>query len=166
MSFSTPSSDSRKATDLSLQRLTGTLRLIRDGTAELLSHLHTAAYRLSSGRIGGRLVDNDMLLLTTTGRHSGRPHTVPLLFLEDGDRFIVYASWGGRDEHPEWYLNLIAHPEAIAQVRGDRHEVIARTAPAGKRDRWWNTAVSAYRGYAVYERRTDREIPVVFLDPD
>lgn len=138
---------------------------MRNGTAKLLSHLHTAAYRLSSGRIGGRLVDNDMLLLTTTGRHSGRPHTVPLLLLQDGAKFIVFASWGGRDEHPEWYLNLLAHRQAVVQVRGNRHEVIARAAPAGERDRWWKAAVSAYRGYAVYATRTDREIPVVFLEP-
>ena len=139
---------------------------MRDGTAKLLSHLHTAAYRLSSGRIGRRLVDNDVLLLTTTGRHSGRSHTVPLLFLQDGARFIVFASWGGRDDHPEWYLNLVAHPNATVQVRGERHPVVARTAEPGERERWWQAAVAAYRGYAVYENRTDREIPVVFLDPD
>lgn len=138
---------------------------MRDGTAKLLSHVHTAAYRLSAGRIGGRLVDNDMLLLTTVGRLTGRPHTVPLLFLRDDDRLVVFASWGGRDDHPEWYLNLLADPGAKVQVGGERHRVVATTAAPGERDRWWRAAIAAYGGYAGYERRTDREIPVVFLDP-
>lgn len=137
---------------------------MRDRTARILSRFHTALYRLTSGVIGRRLVDNDMLLLTTTGRHTGRPHTVPLLYLRHGDRLVVFASWGGRDGHPEWYLNLLADPRAAVQVRSRRNPVVASAAEAVERDRWWTRAQSAYAGYAVYQERTDRQIPVVFLD--
>lgn len=138
---------------------------MRDGTARFLSRIHTALYRLTSGRIGRRLVDNDMLLLTTTGRHTGRPHTVPLLYLRHGDRYVVFASWGGRDRHPEWYLNLLIDPSARAQVRNQRHPVVATTAHGPERDLWWTRALTTYSGYSTYEARTDRHIPVVFLDP-
>lgn len=138
---------------------------MRDNTAKVLSRIHTALYRITSGVIGRRLVDNDMLLLTTTGRHTGDPHTVPLLYLGDSNRHVVFASWGGRDRHPEWYLNLQANPHAMIQERGLRLEVVATTAGGDDRDRWWARARSAYSGYATYQDRTDRTIPVVFLDP-
>lgn len=138
---------------------------MRDSTAKVLSRIHTALYRLTSGVIGRRLVDNDMLLLTTTGRNTGHPHTVPLLYLRDGDRYVVFASWGGRDEHPEWYLNLLADPHGVVQERGRRHPVVATTAGGDERNRWWARARSTYSGYAAYQDRTDRTIPVVFLDP-
>lgn len=138
---------------------------MRDGTVRLLSRLHTALYRLTSGMIGRRLVDNDMLLLTTTGRRTGDAHTVPLLYLEDDDRYVVFASWGGRDRHPEWYLNLLADPHGVVQVRGRRRPVTSTIATAGEREGLWVRAESAYSGYADYQNRTDRKIPVVILDP-
>lgn len=138
---------------------------MRDNTAKILSRIHTALYRLTSGVIGRRLVDNDMLLLTTSGRHTGDPHTVPLLYLRDADRFVVFASWGGRDEHPEWHLNLMRDPQAVVQVRGRRQPVVATIAGERERERWWARAKSAYSGYAAYQKRTDRQIPIVFLDP-
>lgn len=122
-------------------------------------------YRSTRGAVGRRLVNNDMCLLTTTGRRSGKKHTVPLLYLRDNNRLVVIASWGGRDQHPHWYLNLVANPEADAQVLGDRWPVSARTADPNERAAWWPKVLDAYDGYAVYESRTDREIPVVFLDP-
>lgn len=138
---------------------------MRDGTVRLLSRLHTALYRLTSGMIGRRLVDNDMLLLTTIGRRTGAAHTVPLLYLEDDDRYVVFASWGGRDRHPEWYLNLLTDPQGVVQVRGRRRPVTSTIATASERERLWARAESAYSGYADYQNRTDRQIPVVILDP-
>ena len=138
---------------------------MRDGTAKLLSRIHTGLYRLTSGVIGRRLVDADMLLLTTTGRHTGKSHTVPLLYVEDDGRYVVFASWGGRDRHPEWYLNLVAEPCNTVQVSGRRRPVTARTSSAGERERLWESAKSAYSGYAAYQDRTERTIPVVILDP-
>lgn len=138
---------------------------MRDGTAKLLSRLHTGVYRATGGRIGRRLVDNDMLLLTTKGRHTGTPHTVPLLYLRDDGRYVVLASWGGRPNHPEWYLNLLADPAASVQVERVRRSVQARTTEGTERERWWEAAQRAYAGYEVYQSRTERQIPVVMLEP-
>ena len=104
-----------------------------------------------------------MLLLSTVGRRSGKTHTVPLLYLRDAGDLVVIASWGGRDRHPEWYLNLEATPEAEAQVLGKHISVRARTATARERRRLWPAVVDAYHGYSAYQSRTDREIPVVLL---
>lgn len=137
---------------------------MRDATARRLSRVHTWAYRATRGVVGRRLVNNDMLLLTTMGRHTGRPHTVPLLYLADGDRLVVIASWGGRPHHPEWYRNLVVHPQAEVQVRAKRTPVTATTATNDERARWWPSVVAAYPGYATYQARTARPIPIVFLD--
>ena len=106
-----------------------------------------------------------MLILTTTGRRSGRPHEVPLLYLRDGQSLVVIASYGGRPNYPDWYLNLVAHPEAEVQIKGRRQAVTARIATSIERDAWWPRIVDAYKGYSEYQSRTDRTIPVVFLDP-
>jgi deazaflavin-dependent oxidoreductase (nitroreductase family) len=131
-----------------------------------MSRLHRALYQLTDGRVGRRLVHNDMLLLTTTGRRTGRPHTVPLLYLGEGDTLVVIASYGGRDRHPAWYLNLVATPEVEVQVRKGRFKARARTAGPEERSSWWPRVVAAYGDYAVYQTRTDRMIPVVLLEPD
>ncbi len=138
---------------------------MRDATARRLSTLHTFLFRASGGRIGKRLVDNDMLLLTTTGRVSGNRHTVPLLYLGDDDRLIVFASWGGRDVHPEWYRNLVVSPHAHVELPGRSHAVEAATLHGDERELWWQRAVAAYDGYAEYQSRTNRQIPVVALTP-
>jgi deazaflavin-dependent oxidoreductase (nitroreductase family) len=137
---------------------------MRDGTAKHLSTLHTLLYRATRGMIGRRLVNNDMLLLTTVGRRTDKPHTVPLLYLRDGDKLAVVASWGGRDTHPEWYLNLVAEPRVRVQVRDRRMEMSARTASPEERDRLWSQVVAAYDGYPTYQARTAREIPIVILE--
>jgi deazaflavin-dependent oxidoreductase (nitroreductase family) len=137
---------------------------MRDRTARHLSTLHTFFYRATGGRIGRRLVDNDMLLLTTTGRTSGKDHTVPLLYLDAGHSLVVIASWGGRPNHPHWYLNLLRHPQATVQTPGRTFPVVARIASDEERRTWWPRILGAYAGYATYQSRTDREIPVVFLE--
>jgi deazaflavin-dependent oxidoreductase (nitroreductase family) len=115
--------------------------------------------------VGRRLVGNDMLLLTTTGISTGEPHTVPLLYLRDGDRLVVIASYGGRPKPPAWYRNLSADDRVEVQVRGQRRRMRARTADASERISWWPRVVAAYDGYAEYQSRTTREIPVVILIP-
>lgn len=137
---------------------------MRDTSVKRWSAAHRLAYRLTRGVVGRRLVDNDMLLLTTTGRVTGRPHTVPLLYLEEGSALAVIASYGGRDQHPEWYLNLVADPSVRVQIRGARRSLRARTADAAERLQWWPKVVDAYHAYSVYQSRTDREIPVVILE--
>ena len=130
----------------------------------MLSTLHTTLYRATRGMIGRRLVNNDMLLLTTTGVATGDLHTVPLLYLSDGQRLIVIASYGGRPSHPQWYRNLLEEPSASAQILGDIRDVVATTMTAAERDLWWPRIVEAYGDYAVYQSRTERKIPVVWLD--
>ena len=137
-----------------------------DRLVKVLSRLHAGAYRVTRGAVGKRLVDNDMLLLTTVGRSSQSPHTVPLLYLTEDDRLVVVASYGGRDHHPEWYRNLVATPNARVQVRGEVRPVIATTMTAAERSAWWPRFVDTYGDYATYQSRTDREIPLVWLDPD
>ena len=137
---------------------------MRDASVKRWSAAHRLLYRLTRGAVGRRLVDNDMLLLTTTGRVTGRPHTVPLLYLEDGSALAVIASYGGRDQYPEWYLNLMVNPLVRVQIRGSRRSLRARTADAAERLQWWPKVVDAYHGYSVYQSRTDREIPVVILE--
>jgi deazaflavin-dependent oxidoreductase (nitroreductase family) len=138
---------------------------VKDSRVRRLSRWHRRIYRLTRGFIGRRLVDNDMLLLTTTGRRSGRPHEVPLLYLRDGESLVVIASYGGRPNYPDWYLNLVAHLEAEVQIRGRRHAVTARVASSEERSVWWPRIVEAYAGYSQYQSRTDRPISVVFLEP-
>jgi len=138
---------------------------VRDGTARRLSTLHTAAYRLSGGKIGRRLVNNDMLLVTTRGRHTGRDHTVPLLYLRDGDDVLVVASWGGRDYPPHWYLNMKAEPAVSVQIDGSKWVAIATELGEPERSEWWQRAVVAYDGYREYQSRTERLIPIVRLAP-
>lgn len=136
---------------------------MRDRTAKNLSTLHTVLYRMTRGRVGRRLVDNDMLLLSTTGRSNGKTHTVPLLYLRDNGDLAVIASWGGRERHPEWYSNLISSPSAVVQIEGRRLAVEAKTADRERRARLWPRVLAAYDGYRVYQSRTDREIPIVIL---
>jgi deazaflavin-dependent oxidoreductase (nitroreductase family) len=138
---------------------------MHDPIVKLLSRLHTVSYRVTRGIVGRRLVDNDMLLLTTRGRRTGRDHTVPLLYLRDRDDLVVVASYGGRPEHPEWYRNLVADPKAAVQIDGLVTVVRATTMHGLDRDTWWRRAVDAWGDYEVYQSRTSREIPVVRLEP-
>ncbi len=115
--------------------------------------------------MGRRLVRNDMLLLTTRGSATGKPHTVPLLYLREDSTLVVIASWGGRPHHPDWYVNLTDEPRATVQVQTKRWAVRARTANESERELWWPRIVAAYPGYRNYQSRTDRIIPVVFLEP-
>jgi deazaflavin-dependent oxidoreductase (nitroreductase family) len=138
---------------------------VRDGTVRRLSSLHIVVFKLTRGRVGGRLVDNDMLLLTTAGARTGRDHTVPLLFLRHQESFVVIASYGGRDDHPQWYRNLRANPVASVRVGTKSTEVVARTASGEEWSRLWRDVVRAYDQYRVYQSRTDREIPIVVLEP-
>ena len=137
---------------------------MHDTAVKNLSRLHTALYRATNGLIGRRLVHNDMLLLTTRGRVTGSDHTVPLLYLQEDQRLVVVASYGGRPRHPEWYRNLVHEPRARVQILGERTDVVATTMTGAERSSWWPRIVGAYGDYATYQSRTTREIPVVWLD--
>ena len=138
---------------------------MRDGTAKWLSAVHAQLFRSTGGRIGRRLVNNDMLLLTTTGRRSGAEHTVPLLYLRDADDVLVIASWGGRDYPPDWYTNLSHHRRVEVQIDKARWTGEAASLTDPERAEWWRKATEAYAGYREYQQRTDRVIPVIRISP-
>lgn len=131
----------------------------------LLWRLHRAVYRLTGGRAGGRLRTMRVLLLTTVGRRSWGPHTVVLSYWIEGPSLVVVASNGGAPRHPEWFLNLRAHPHAAVQTGSTVRRVVARTADGSERARLWVRVVETERAYAAYARRTNRQIPVVILEP-
>ena len=134
-----------------------------------LQKLVTQGHRLLLQSPLGPLVSTTpfgrFLILHTKGRRSGRPRTTPLSYTEDGDTYIVIASDGGSPRHPDWYLNLLGDPDAAVEVGGRHRSVHAETVTGAERDRLWRRAVTSYEGYAGYQARTDREIPVVRLSP-
>ena len=131
----------------------------------LITAVHRFLLRVSNGRLGARLGGVSILLLENVGRRSGAVRMTPLLFVEDAGRYVVVASNAGDDRHPAWWLNLQARPQAVVHIRGERVEVKARRAEADERDALWPRLEAAYKYYADYRRRTDREIPIVILDP-
>ena len=106
-----------------------------------------------------------LLILHTTGRRSGQPRETPLSYTKDGETYVVIASDGGSPHDPDWYLNLQADPDVEVDVRGHRSRVHAETVAGVERDRLWRQAVGSYGGYAGYQARADRQIPVVRLSP-
>jgi len=105
-----------------------------------------------------------ILLLTVTGRKSGKEYTTPLIFGEDGGSYVLVASQGGTPEHPDWYLNLEADPEVGVQVKADRFRARARTAEGEERERLWRSMNEIWPHYDEYQTKTARQIPVVVLD--
>jgi deazaflavin-dependent oxidoreductase (nitroreductase family) len=105
------------------------------------------------------------LLITTRGRKSGTPHRTALIYGRDGDRYLVVASRGGSPNHPSWYLNLVEHPEVDLQVGAARFSARARTADADEKPRLWSLMTSLWPDYDSYQSKTDRDIPVVILEP-
>jgi len=130
----------------------------------LLGEEHIARYRETDGEVGFIWNGATTLLLTTTGRTSGEPRTVPLIFARDGDHCIVIASMGGAPMHPQWYRNLEANPNVEVQIKGERFVARARTAEGQERDRLWAIAAEQWPNYDVYAERTTRKIPVVVLE--
>jgi deazaflavin-dependent oxidoreductase (nitroreductase family) len=133
--------------------------------ARLVTSIHVAAYRATKGKAGGSVSGLKVLLLTTLGRKTGRRRTTPLGYLPEGDDLLIVASSGGSDWFPSWWLNLKANPSAEVQVGDRRLAVTARKASPEERERFWPRLVDAYKGYASYEKKTSREIPVVILSP-
>lgn len=127
--------------------------------------LHRAVYRASGGRVLGRLAGMPVLLLTTRGRRSGRRRTTPLTYFRSGSDVVVVASAGGSDRPPGWLVNLLAGPRVVIRVGRCDTVVVARTASPAERARLWPAITARHAGYARYQQRTAREIPVVLLRP-
>jgi deazaflavin-dependent oxidoreductase (nitroreductase family) len=126
---------------------------------------HRAIFRASKGRLGGKMGKAPVLLLTTTGRKSGQPRTSPLFFQPDGDRLVIIASNGGSSRHPSWYLNLLANPDVTVELEGQSRQMRVRTASDDERARLWPAMQAVYKGYDGYQRKTERHIPLVILEP-
>ena len=127
---------------------------------------HTAVYRATRGRIGHRFPGSPpMLLLNHVGAKSGETRTTPLVYVRDGENLVLVASKGGNPKNPAWFHNLRANPDATVQVGPERWAVRARVADPDERARLWPKAVATYSGYRGYQERTDREIPLVVLEP-
>jgi len=126
---------------------------------------HTAIFRLTGGRIGGRVVGGPVLLLHHVGAKSGKHRISPLLYLPDGERMVIVASKGGYTKHPGWFHNLKANPDTTVEVpREGKVAVRAHEASAEEREELWPRVVDLYKGYAAYQRSTPREIPLIVLD--
>ncbi len=131
----------------------------------LFGQEHVDTYRATDGETGHDWKGAHVLLLTTTGRKSGEPHTTPLIYGRGGDAYLVVASKGGAPNPPGWFLNLEANPEVEVQVKGDRFKARARTATAEEKPRLWKIMTEQWPAYDEYQRKTPREIPVVVLEP-
>ncbi|HEY7836118.1 MAG TPA: nitroreductase family deazaflavin-dependent oxidoreductase [Solirubrobacteraceae bacterium] len=142
---------------------------LADRTWPLLRRLmggHTTVYRLTGGIIGHRVPGAPpMLLLDHVGARSGKHRTSPLAYARDGEDVILIASKGGYPKNPAWYHNLMANPDTTVQIGTSRKPVHARDATKTERKRLWPLVVSVYGGYEDYQRRTEREIPLVVLEP-
>jgi len=126
---------------------------------------HIRGYVESDGKTGHHWRGVNTLLLTTRGRKSGKLTRTALIYGRDGDRYVVVASKGGAEKHPEWYLNLVMHPDVDVQVGADRFAAQARTASAEEKPALWSLMTSIWPDYDQYQARTKREIPVAILEP-
>lgn len=135
-----------------------------DLVLKTISAANRGLYRLTGGKLGGKFGDAPVLLLTTKGRKSGKPRTLPLLYLRDGDALVLVASKGGAPQHPAWFLNLRDEPDVEVEVGRTRERRRARVASDEERARLWPELVEMFPGYAQYETKTTRRIPVVLLD--
>lgn len=134
------------------------------GDDDLFGQEHVRAYRESGGEHGYHWRGTTILLLTTIGRTSGEERTTPLIHRADDGRWVAVASKGGAPDHPDWYKNLEADPEATIQVRDEQIPVRARTAQGEERARLWKLMTDVWPAYDEYQQKTERQIPVVVFE--
>lgn len=138
---------------------------IPPGALRLGGKLNVPLYRATRGRLFGRIGRAPVLLLTTTGRRSGKERTAPVLYLAEGEQLVVIGSNAGNERAPAWMLNLKANPEAEVQVRGRNRKVRARFAVGDERDQLWRRMNEQYGGFDEYAGRTGRHIELAVLEP-
>ncbi len=126
---------------------------------------HVRQYEATAGKVGHDWNGTSVLILQATGRKSRQTRKFPLIYGRDGVDYVVVASKGGAPDHPGWYKNLLAHPDAKVQVRGDLIAVTARTGTAEDKQRVWPVMTAQWPDYDEYQRKTARDIPVVLLRP-
>jgi deazaflavin-dependent oxidoreductase (nitroreductase family) len=138
-----------------------------DAMFKIVNAMHRSVVSLSGGRIGGKVMNMPVLELTTIGAKSGQKRTAMLTTpLSDGDSLVVVASRGGDPQNPAWFYNLKANPDVEVALKGGKPQKMrARVATPEERARLWPKVVERYKGYADYQKRATREIPLVLLDP-
>ena len=135
----------------------------KPGLMKRMGHWHATLYRLTGGLLGGRMDGLEMMLLTTTGRKSGKPRTVPLPYFRDGAHYVLIASYGGNPRNPAWLDNIAANGEVTIQIRFRRAKARAVVADDAERDRIWRDITALYPRYLAYQEKTPRRIPVVVI---
>jgi deazaflavin-dependent oxidoreductase (nitroreductase family) len=120
-------------------------------------------FRANNGKVGGRFEGAPLLILKTTGAKTGRVHVSPMMYQADGDRFLIFASKGGSPTHPDWYHNLVANPRATIEVGDETFDVDAEVLTGEERDRFFAIQAERYPGFAEYQEKTERIIPVIAL---
>src|SRR4051812_1668697 len=136
-----------------------------EDATKLFGEEHIRRYRETGGAVGHIWKeDSTVLLLTTKGRTTGEPRTTPLIYAQDGDRYVIVASNGGDAQHPGWYRNIEKDANVELQVLDDVFPARARTAEGEERERLWRLANTVWKHYDEYQTRTDRQIPVVVLE--
>jgi deazaflavin-dependent oxidoreductase (nitroreductase family) len=139
---------------------------MKDTGFKALNLVHRSVVRLSGGRIGASAYGMRVVELHTTGRRSGRARSTMLTApVVDGDRVVLVASKGGDDRDPDWYRNVVAHPQIELTIEGRRRPMSARVASAEEKAELWPRVVASYKAYDGYRRRAEREIPLVICEP-
>ncbi len=133
---------------------------VNDWNAQIIEE-----FRANGGKVGGQFEGAPLLLLHTTGAKSGQERVSPMMYQAVGDHYAVFASKAGADTNPDWFHNLMAHPDATIEVGTDTVDVTARVTAGDEREEIWTTQKEHFPGFADYERATAREIPVVVLEP-
>lgn len=130
---------------------------------KIFTSAHRVLYKLSKGKIGAQQGNAKVGVLTTTGRKSGKEREVPLIVQDDGAGWLVIASFSGHDEHPAWYLNLKANPQASLLIKDETHPVVAQELDGGAYKEAWEKMASANPDYNEYQKATERKLPVLRL---
>jgi len=142
------------------------LSALKDSVAYVVTAIHQAIFDLSKGAVFGTTLGMPVLKLTTKGRKSGQPRTTMLTSpVQQGEDLVLVASYGGDDRHPKWYGNLVADADVEVSISGRTLPMRARIATAEEKAALWPKVVAAYSGYAGYQKRTERDIPLVILSP-
>ncbi len=132
---------------------------------KLFTRINVIVYKLSGGKLMNKLGGDEIFLVTMTGAKSGKKRTIPLMYVQDGDNFLLVASQGGAPKNPVWYNNLVAHPDISITYAGKTYPVRARLAEPQEKEALWPVCDAHYAEYATYRKRTDRDIPMFICEP-
>jgi F420H(2)-dependent quinone reductase len=158
-----PGMDRLRAIDHSLPTLAE--HTMANPILKLFAQLNAAVYRMSGGRVMGKMGNSDICVVRMQGARSGKWRDVPLMYVPNGNGVALVASLGGAPKHPVWYHNLVAHPDIEVLVKGSTRKLRARIASAAEKAAVWPKCVAAYPPYEAYQRKTTRDIPVFICDP-